>query len=60
MSRKILHLLIIMVVLGSARLALGQQAIFLVRHAEQWLPSMSMTLLSLRSGIGAPTLWPRC
>jgi broad specificity phosphatase PhoE len=35
MSRKILHLLIITAVLGSARLALGQQAIFLVRHAEQ-------------------------
>jgi broad specificity phosphatase PhoE len=35
MSRKILHLLIITAVLGSTRLALGQQAIFLVRHAEQ-------------------------
>ncbi len=35
MSRKILHLLIITAVLGSARLALGQQVIFLVRHAEQ-------------------------
>ena len=35
MNRKILHLVIIAAVLGSARLALGQEAIFLVRHAEQ-------------------------
>jgi broad specificity phosphatase PhoE len=35
MNRKILHLVIIAVVLGSARLALGQEAIFLVRHTEQ-------------------------
>jgi broad specificity phosphatase PhoE len=37
MNRKILYLLIITAVLGSGRLALGQQAIFLVRHAEQSL-----------------------
>jgi broad specificity phosphatase PhoE len=35
MSRKIIHVLIITAVLGSTRLALGQEAIFLVRHTEQ-------------------------